>query len=67
VRWQAQRDTALDLRDFQARWNQSKAPSPLRSAGALQIKTYRDLAAPTQNPTQWHAHSARHWRRLMYG
>jgi endogenous inhibitor of DNA gyrase (YacG/DUF329 family) len=33
VRWQAQRDTALDRSEFKP-----KAPSPLRSAGALQIR-----------------------------
>ncbi len=32
VRWQAQRDTALDF----LRFDSTKAPSPLRSAGALQ-------------------------------
>jgi hypothetical protein len=38
VRWQAQRDTALDCLEFRL-WAaiQTKAPSPLRSAGAPQI------------------------------
>ena len=38
VRWQAERDTALDLRE-----QESKAPPPLRSVGALQISLYRPL------------------------
>ena len=40
VRWQAERDTALDLPE-----QESKAPPPLRSVGALQI-----IAGLRQNP-----------------
>jgi SAM-dependent methyltransferase len=42
VRWQAQRDTALD----EPGSSQSKAPSPLRSAGALQKRRAPKLRRP---------------------
>jgi hypothetical protein len=41
VRWQAQRDTAFSC----GRAKVSKAPSPLRSAGAIQIKRFGPGAA----------------------
>src|SRR5881392_2731300 len=40
VRWQAQRDTALDSFVAGDYLDKSKAPSPLRSAGALQRGPY---------------------------
>jgi hypothetical protein len=35
VRWQAKRDTAFEALEFPVALNHAKAPSPLRSAGAV--------------------------------